>query len=182
MDWFRQFRFRLSRLLNLPASQEDLADEIHSHIEIEIDENSERGMSPTEARRAARLKFGSIATAREESREAWGFVWLETLWQDARLGVRVLARRRWTTALVCFLLGAGIGLNTMIFTIVNAAFIRGLPYEDGERIVSLGSRHPNGGRYLGTSIPDFLDWRQQTRAFENLGAHTVTSFNLADDE
>ncbi len=183
MDWFRQFRFRLSRLLNLPASQEDLADEIQSHIEIEIDENIERGMSPTEARRAARLKFGSIATAREESREAWGFVWLETLWRDVRLGARVLARRRGTTAFVCFLLGAGIGLNTMIFTIVNAAFIRGLPYEDGERILSLESRQTDSGRNLRTtSIPDFLDWRQQTRAFESLGAYTSTSFNLADDE
>jgi hypothetical protein len=97
-------------------------------------------MSPQQVHPAAGLKFGSIATAREESREAWGFVWLETLWQDVRLGVRVLARRRWTTALVCFLLAAGIGLNTMIFTIVNGALYSERPYEDDERILYLESR------------------------------------------
>ena len=49
---------------------------------------------------------------------------------------------------------------------VNAMFIRGLPYEDGDRILYLESRPPDSGRNIWTSIPDFLDWRRQTRTFE----------------
>ena len=176
MDWFRQFRFRLSRLLNLPASQEDLADEIQSHIEIEIDENIERGMSPTEARRAARLKFGSIATAREESREAWGFVWLETTFLDLRYAVRSLCQNPGFTAVVVVSLALGIGANTAVFSVVNAILLRPLPYEDPERIVLI-----NSGWYKPPASPaDYQAWEEENQVFERMAYWGNADFTVKD--
>ena len=71
MDWWKR-------------RSENLDDEIRRHIDLETQENLAAGMSPAEARRAALKRFGSIAEAREESREIWGWLWLERLWQDLR--------------------------------------------------------------------------------------------------
>ncbi len=181
MDWFRQFRFRLSRLLNLPASQEDLADEIQSHIEIEIDENIERGMSPTEARRAARLKFGSIASAREESREAWGFVWLETTFLDLRYAVRSLCQNPGFTAVVVVSLALGIGANTAVFSVVNAILLRPLPYEDPERIVLIQATDTQSGQLRSRLAADYHAWEEENQVFERIAYWINTDFTVKND-
>lgn len=102
------------------------------------------------------------------------------LLDDFRFGARVLAKQRWTTALIVLLLAAGIGVNTTVFTLVNAALIKSLPYEDGARILYLEGH--NIERDLTTSVLDFLDWREQSKSFERLAAYAMRQFNLADDE
>jgi predicted permease len=104
------------------------------------------------------------------------------LLDDFRFGFRVLVKQRWTTALIVLLLAAGIGVNTTVFTLVNAALIKSLPYEDGERILYLEGRNNQRNNDVTTSALDFLDWRVQTRSFERLAAYAMRQFNLADDE
>jgi putative ABC transport system permease protein len=105
-----------------------------------------------------------------------------TLFEDLRFGARVLAKRPWTTALMVGLLAAGIGVNTTVFTLVNAVLIRGLPYEDAERILYLEGHDAKRNQDRSTSLLDFLDWREQTRTFEELAAYGQGEMNLADDE
>lgn len=104
------------------------------------------------------------------------------LLDDFRFGARVLAKQRWTTALIVLLLAAGIGVNTTVFTLVNAALIKSLPYEDGERILYLEGRNVQHSQDRPTSVLDFVDWREQTKSFERLAAYAMRQFNLADDE
>ena len=104
------------------------------------------------------------------------------LLDDLRFGARVLAKQSWTTALIVLLLAAGIGVNTTVFTLVNGALIKALPYEDGERILYLEGRNVERSQDTTTSLLDFVDWRAQTESFERLAAYAMRQFNLADDE
>ena len=177
MDWFRQLRFRLSRLLNLPAAYEDLAEETRSHIEIETHENIARGMSPEEARRVARLKFGSLVTAREQSREAWGFRWLEELGQDLRFAFRSFRKNPGSTAAAVVTLALGLGIGTAVFSVVNALLFKPLQYKDPDRLVMVWSVNLQEGvdveraRRLGRSMstPEFEDW-EESGIFESMVA------------
>ncbi len=185
MDWFRQIRFRLSRLRNLPAAYEDLAEETRSHIEIETHENIARGMSPEEARRVARIKFGSLVTAREQSREVWGFVWLETLWQDLRYGARSLAKSPGFTAVAVLSLALGIGGTSTIFSVISPILLRKPPFKDPDRLVRLSIRELKleSGRddasffdsFYWPKASTFLAWREHNRVFEQMARWSGTS-------
>ena len=77
-------------------------------------------------------------------------------------------------------LGLGIGLNTTVFTFVNAELIRGLPYDRPEEIFVLNSRDTATGDESAVSYPDFVDWRPQTKTFAGLGAFQPAAMNLSD--
>ena len=106
-------------------------------------------------------------------------------WQDVRLAVRLLLKDRWYTAVAVFALGLGIGVNSTIFTFVNAVLLRGLPYEDSHRImyVNLTNTTAAGSqRLIGASYPDFEDLRRDTSTFEDLAAVRIGTMNLSDSE
>ena len=67
---------------------DQLDEEMRKHIEFETQQNIEAGMSPSDAREAALRKFGNVSLAKEESREMWGWIWIERVWQDLRYGLR----------------------------------------------------------------------------------------------
>ncbi len=107
------------------------------------------------------------------------------LWQDVRLAARLLFKDRWYTAVAVLALGLGIGVNSTIFTFVNAVLLRGLPYEDSHRImyVNLTNMTAAGDeRLIGASYSDFEDLRTQTRTFEDLGAIRNGTMNVSDAE
>jgi len=170
MRWWQQFLFRLERIVHWREADQDLEEEIRSHIGLEIQDNIDRGMSPEEARRAAHIKFGSAALAKEDSRAVWGFLWAEQLWQDLRYGARILAKSPGFTATAVISLALGIGATTAVFSIVDTAFLRPLPYPDPDRLVHIMQRRldtaPDESEYV--PWPTFLDWKNQTRSFEEL--------------
>jgi len=92
MRWWHQFLFRLERMVHWREADQDLEEEIRSHIGLEIQDNIDRGMPPEEAKRVARIKFGGVDLAKEDSRAVWGFPWVEQLWQDLRYGARMLTK------------------------------------------------------------------------------------------
>ena len=102
---------------------------------------------------------------------------MESFIQDLRFGVRTLMKNPGFTAIAALTLALGIGANTAIFSVVNAALLRPLPYRDPDRLVFLWSARPNGTRD-GLSFQEFNEFREQSGMLESLSAHTTQSVNL----
>src|ERR1035438_5641834 len=103
-----------------------------------------------------------------------------SFWQDVKYGVRMLARDPGFTAAMVIALALGIGVNTTVFTLVDAVLFRGLPFERADRVMYLGSRESKGQNVMNVSYPDFQDWRAQTRTFQGLFAFSGTAMVVAD--
>ena len=147
-----------------------LEEDIRRHIEMETQDNIERGMPPEEARRAALLKFGNRTLVKENTRAVWSPIWLEQLVQDFRYGMRMLARTPTFTAVAMVTLCLGIGLNTAVFSVVRAALLRPLPYPDAERLVWLSDYDKVSKADFPIRRDVFLKWGRDAESFEKLGA------------
>jgi len=96
---------------------------------------------------------------------------MRTLWQDIAYGIRTLARKPGFTAVAVLSLALGIGLNTAIFTLMNAILLGQLPYRDADRLVAIFSVAPQHPEQLnGGSVPDLFAWKERARSFESIGA------------
>src|SRR5215475_14296480 len=151
--------------------EEELEEEIQSHLQMAIRERVERGESEEEAESAARREFGNVGLIKETTRGMWGFGTLETIWQDLRYGARMLMKKPGFTVVAVITLALGIGANTAIFTVVEAALLRNLPYKSPESLYHLWESTPQKEfAQREFSYPDFQDY-QQNRVFEEIAAY-----------
>jgi putative ABC transport system permease protein len=120
-----------------PRRTEDLDDELQSHLDYLTDEYVRRGLSRDEARVAARRQFGGVDQTKEAVRDRRGFARLDDVVRDVRYASRLLMKSRAFTLTAVLTLALGIGVNTAIFSFVNAVLLRPLPYPDADRLVSL---------------------------------------------
>ena len=102
---------------------------------------------------------------------------MHTLWQDIRFAVRMLVKNWSVTAIIVVVLALGIGANTAIFSVVNAALLRPLPYTDPDKLVQLSEDSPQVPQ-MSISYPNFLDWREQNKVFSGIAALQFRSLNL----
>ena len=165
----RIFVSRLAGLFRRRALEADMDAELRAHLDALIAENIRRGMSPEEARYAARREFGGFEQTKELYRERRGLPFLETFLQDVRFGARMLARNPGFTAVAIMTLALGIGANTAIFSVVQAVLLRGLPFKDPARLVRVNESVSKGGRSP-VAYPNYLDWRAQNRVFDEMAA------------
>jgi len=105
-----------------------LDDDIRDHIERETQDNLDRGMPPEEARRRALLKFGNIASTKEDTRAVWRRQWLEQLLQDSRYAIRTLRRRPTYALLSVLTLALGVGGTASVYGVARSVLFDPLPF------------------------------------------------------
>jgi len=179
----RWTRFR--RLFGLePAA--DVDAELGFHVEMRVRELIEQGESPERARLRALRRFGDYEGARQEcvainerrKRHMQRTDSLTELRQDIGYAFRMLRRTPAFTAAALLTLALGIGANSAIFSVVNGVLLQSLPYRDAARLHYLQMLYPDGTKYSGYSAPDFMSVRQDTQAFEQVEAFTVSPRTL----
>jgi putative ABC transport system permease protein len=170
--------FRVRSLFKAQAADAELDDELRFHSEQQREKYMKSGLTFDEATRRVRLEFGGLDQVKEECREARGVHLMETLLQDVHYALRTLRKAPGFTCVALLTLGLGIGVNTAIFSVVDGVLLRPLPYEDSSRLIALNETTPKVGT-VSVSYPDFLDWREQSRAFSEMAAVCAVGFNLA---
>ena len=104
------------------------------------------------------------------------------LWQDLQFAVRLLVKDKWFTLVATIALALGIGVNATVFTFVNAVLIRGLPFDEPERIMAIGSADPVRNRLnMGVSYLDFKDWSEAAKSFTGVAAYSGMTMNVSDE-
>src|SRR5690242_19312410 len=149
--WWRDLLLRLRALGSRSEMDEELNEELQFHLEMQARKNQVQNPDSVDARRQARLDFGSVERATEECREARGLGGLERLAQDLRFAFRIFGKSRSTTAVLILTLALGIGANTAVFTLINGLLLRSLPVDHPEQIVFFGSDPVTGHTSTGTA-------------------------------
>lgn len=171
-----------------PDPRRDVDDEVEDYIRRRARELEEQGLDPAEARRAAEQAFGDVdevraACVRIQRRRrvrmdlrcaAFAVV------QDIRLGARSLVRRPGFATVAVLTLGLGVGVNTAIFSVVDAVLLAPLPYPEPERLVQVWESDPRRST-RNPSPADYLDIRRAARSFSDLTAYTTRSGNLTGE-
>jgi predicted permease len=163
--------------------ENDLDQELRSLRALLVDENKNRGMSQSEAERAATLELGRVESVKEQVRDARTGAGFETLLRDLRHGLRSLRKTPGFTLTVILTLAVGIGANTAIFTLLDAVLFKPLPLPAAHELVTLYERTPRGvpdaaggtGRYLRFSYPRYERLQQALGPHGSLAAVTRSS-------
>lgn len=176
----RRLAARVRAFFTSAADDRDFAQELDSHLEMLTEDNIRHGMNAVEARRQAALRLGAASSLQSRHRDVRGWAFLESLVQDVRFAARLMLKDRWFSAAAVAAIALGIGANTLGFSIVNAAFIRGFNFERAEELHSISWR-PTRGRRLPASVLDFEEWRSQSQSFRSLAASAFGALNISDD-
>jgi putative ABC transport system permease protein len=151
----------------------ELDDELRFHMEEQTRLHMNQGLSPDEAARRARLKFGIMeATANPDGGDRDANNAAELL-RDVRYAARALWRDRGLAVAGVLTLALGIGATTAVFSAVNAVMLRELPFRDSDRLVAIWEENSERGWYKNVAAPaNYLDWRARATAFESMAAYT----------
>jgi putative ABC transport system permease protein len=176
---FSDLFFRMRALFRWKAAETELDDELRFHIEHLIEQHVQSGLTRKEAQRRARLAFGGLDQVREECREARGAAIIETLFQDIRLGLRMLRKSPGVTAVAVLTLALGVGGNAAVFSLAYDVLLRALPYTSPGRIVTLWEYNLQKGiSNSSASAADFCDWKDQNQVFSSVAGFTEWRFNI----
>jgi predicted permease len=167
-------------ILGRRAANVEAEEELAFHLQQEIDANVARGMSPAEARRAARIALGGIPQSLEAVRDI-RTTSVDALWRDVRHAGRSLAATPSFTAVALAVLTLSIGASTAIYSVVDGVVLRGLPFPDAHRLVAIGERHVKTESDKGPRLvapQNFSDWRAQQNVFSALAAIGYASISV----
>ncbi len=182
MSYVRAALSRIAGLFTKNDVDNDLREELQSHVDMETAEYIRRGMHPDEARRKAMLASGGLTQAAEAVRDRRGLPWIESLGADTKYAFRALRRSRAFTAVVVVTLALGIGANTAIFSVVRGVLLKPLPHREGDRLVYL--RHSSEGAAranIGFSVPEVRDFRNGAPALGGIAEYSQWFGVLQED-
>ena len=161
----------------------ELAREIGAHLALLEDEYLRQGMTPEDARRAARISYGGVEQAKQLHRDERGFPGLTQILQDTRYTFRQLRRSPGFTVTAILMLALGMGATTAIFSIVEGVLLRPLPFPDPDRLVILGDV-PEGSNcascaHSSVTAQDIRNYMRDTQSFSHLGGYRQRLFELS---
>jgi len=166
----------------------DLERELQSDLELEEEEQRERGLSSKEARYAALRAFGNPTLIREQTHAVWSWNRLENLLRDLRISIRTLFRSPGFSIIAVVVMALCIGAATSLFTVVRSVLLRPLPFRDPDRLVMVyehfrdPTMNAQGFNYNSVAPADYYDWRKQTHGFEDMAAWRYWQFNLTGEK
>ena len=174
---------RLAALFRRSPLDAALDEEVRGHLDLLAAEYERRGLTPDDARHAARRAFGGVEPMKERYRDRRGVSILSDLSRDVTFALRLLVRDRWVTLTATLALALGMAATTFVVTIANTVLYRDLPFTDPDRVVGVGmSVGGSAAANAGLSYQDLLDYRAASRSFTALAAATETTMNVADDD
>jgi len=161
--------------------QQELQQELQSHLELAAGDKRSRGESATDAKRSAHREFGNIALIEQVTRDQWGTRWLEEFLQDLRYGARMLRKSPGFAIIAILTLALGIGANTTIFSWIRAVLLNPLPGAgDSSRVVALEELAPSGD-WLPISYPDFRDLRDNSKLLDSMTVSYPMALAVGED-
>src|SRR4029453_5185439 len=172
---------RIHALWRRDAMADEIREEMESHLQMKADELVDRGLGPEEARRVARQTFGNLTVLRDQGYDVRGAGLLETVAQDIRYGIRSLRKAPAFPLVALSVLGLSIGAGTTVYSVVDAAALRPLPFNESSRLVAvLGVDAPKAtfSARGWTTTATYLDWRRMQRSFEAIAMVGRTSYRL----
>ncbi len=180
MNSLRAIWSKLRSLWQRHEVKREIDEELRFHIDARTQANIAAGISPEDAAREARKRFGNWQSVREECRDTKGSSFGETTFRDVRFGLRRLGKDKGFTAVAVFILALGIGGNTVVFSLVNGLFLKPLPFPHPERLVNLDETAPKWNlRYTGINYDDFAAWREHNQTFAGMAMWCGDDFSLA---
>ncbi len=167
MKLWNRLRFRLRR----PQFDRDLAEEIRLHREMLEEQFAREGLPPEDAHSAAVRRFGNRTASLEQSREAWSFVWLESILKDVRFAGRLLAKQPLLAAIAVLTVAFGVGANTAIVSVLETVLFNPLGLRDAGKVMVARIRLEKiQMRHASTSGVEFREFQTMTDAFSSVAA------------
>lgn len=177
---------RLRLLWNREAATADLEEEMRLHQALRAESLVAQGADREAATRQAARRFGNSLRVAEASRDGWGLHLFDTVWQDVRYAARRLRHRPGFTLSVVTILALGTGATTAMFSAIDAAFLRPLPFPDAQQLVTLPRTNvPTALSFNRGAAPvrsfDLDHVREMSDVFSHVAAYAVGGLNLADE-
>jgi hypothetical protein len=150
---------------------EEIDMELRSHVEMRTEDNVAAGMSPQQARRDARLRFGNLVVMKERAMAANVALGIDGVWREVRFALRQLRKSPGFTATAVITLALGIGANAIVFSVLNALVLRPLNVNEPGRLFVV--EHKEHASYM-QSYPDYIDYRDDNSTFSGMAAYDTT--------
>jgi len=166
MKLLAYLRCLAAKFLHRSQVEEDLEEELRSHLEHRANDLQRSGLPRAEAERRARVEFGGQVRYTEECREALGGTLFETLGQDARFSLRVLRKAPGFMLVAVLTLALAIGANAVVFGVLNGLVLHSLNVSQAENLYGTEYGIDTGFQ----SYPNYRDLRERNRSFESLAA------------
>jgi len=176
-----KMRFALRAITGREKHETEIRDEVQHFLALDAQQKTAAGLAPEEAQRRARVELGGVEQAKENVRALRPGLWLETFPQDARFAARMLRKHPGYLAAAVLTMALGIGANTAIFSVVDAALLRPLPYPEADRLMLVQTDRAGEARVPQMAFLDYTDMLAQHAGLENAAAFMASGVVVGGD-